>query len=128
VAEREEGIKILEGIGNYFDLVSDRRSAMAGAVGGVEKLPPAWPQYIALVLGILVQPYFASYQVTGTWAWSGLIGRLLFSAICGFAVLPGVYKSAFDPDKPIVVQLCLLFVAGLGWESLLAAATTALAP
>jgi hypothetical protein len=24
------------------------------------------------------------------------------------------YKNAFDPDKPILVQLCALFVSGLG--------------
>jgi hypothetical protein len=36
-----------------------------------------------------------------------------------------VYKNAFDPDKPIVVQLCALFVSGLGWQSLFQTAVAA---
>jgi hypothetical protein len=33
------------------------------------------------------------------------------------ALLPAVYKNAFDPDKPILIQLCALFASGLGWQS-----------
>ena len=41
----------------YFDLAS--RSIKA-AGDDENRKPPIWPQYLALVLGILVQPYFAS--------------------------------------------------------------------
>jgi hypothetical protein len=42
------------------------------------------------------------------------------------AILPAVYKNAFDPDKPMLVQLCALFSSGLGWQSLFQAGATAI--
>lgn len=88
------------------------------------KFPPVWPQYIVLVLGILIQPFFALYQKTGDWNFAGFLGRILFAVIAAVIILPSVYKNAFDPEKPLVIQLSTLFVAGMGWESLL---TTAIA-
>jgi hypothetical protein len=104
----------------YFDLASSQREVAVrrGAEGGQKRLH--WvPQYVALALGVLIQPYFASYQNTGQWMLEGGWGRVLFAVVAGILILPAVYKRAFDPDKPIVVQLCAIFAAGLGWESLL---------
>ena len=103
----------------YFDLVSNLRPTEAVATACGKKLPSIWPQYVALVLGVLIQPFFAAYQQTGAWDFVGVGGRLLFAAIVGVVILPGVYRNSFDPEKPMLIQLGLLFVAGMGWESLL---------
>jgi hypothetical protein len=90
-----------------------------------KKLPSVIPQYIALVIGILIQPFFAAFQTNGTWIFTGILGRLLFGVIAGILILPSVYKTSFDPEKPIFIQYCVLFTAGMGWEGLLNAAITA---
>jgi len=78
-----------------------------------------FPQYLALVTGILIQPFFTSYQQTGTWNFVGVTGRILFAVIVGVAIFPAVYRRAFDPAKPLFVQLCAIFAVGMGWESIL---------
>lgn len=115
----------LNSVIQYFDLVSDLRPRGAVGTSRGKKLPPVLPQYIAVVLGILIQPFFSSYQESGDWGFEGILARLLFALIAGIVILPGVYKNSFDPEKPIFIQLCLLFVAGMGWESLLSTAITA---
>lgn len=106
----------------YFDLQSARRSTMAKAQGaGGEPSLPVIPQYVALVLGILVQPYLSYYVEHGAWALSfgSVLGRLAFGVIIGALAFPGVYKNAFDPGKPHFVQLCAIFAAGIGWQSVI---------
>ena len=116
---------IMNSIIRYFDLVSNLRPTAATATARGKKLPPIWPQYVVLVLGVLIQPFLAAYQQTRAWNFTGLAGRLLFAVIVGIVILPGVYKNSFDPEKPLFIQLCLLFVAGMGWESLLRTAMSA---
>jgi hypothetical protein len=108
----------------YFDLASELRPRRAEAMAEGKTLH--WfPQYIALVLGVIVQPFFAAYQQSGQWNFSGFTGRLLFALIVGIVVFPAVYKRAFDPEKPLFVQLCAIFAVGMGWESLLRTALKA---
>lgn len=109
----------------YFDLASEQRSR--GAVSrSADGQPLHWFwQYLALVLGIIVQPFLAAYQQLGHWQLTGLPGRTLFALLVGLVVFPGVYKNAFDPGKPIFVQFCAIFAAGMGWESLLRTAVKA---
>jgi hypothetical protein len=109
----------------YFDLVSDLRPKGPVGMSEGKKLPPVLPQYIAVAFGVLIQPYFSAFQETGMFVWTGFTARVLFAAIASLAILPGIYKNSFDRDKPIFIQLCLLFVAGMGWQSLLATAITA---
>lgn len=113
-------MNILDEIVKYFDLVSHLRGKIESA-----NLPPAWPQYLALVLGIIIQPYFAHYQQTQVWMVQGIFGRIIFALIVALAIFPAVYKNTFDPTKPMFVQFCTIFVSGLGWESLLATAIEA---
>ncbi len=113
----------------YFDLTSEWKKAV-DTKGDRTKIP-GWLlgsgiQYLALVLGIVIQPFFAAYQLTGTWEFQGFWGRFLFAAIAGFIVFPAVYKNAFDPTKPLIIQFGAIFAAGMGWESLLATTLTAL--
>jgi hypothetical protein len=101
----------------YFDL-SPRpapKRAFLQSVG----IFPWFLQYLALVLGIIVQPFLTAYQQTGAWHVNGLVGRIVFALITGLIVFPAVYRRAFDPEKPLFVQFCAVFAAGMGWESLL---------
>lgn len=120
----------------YFDLFADSRGqprlqgrevniqSGSGDTGGSP--PPGanlsvFPQYIALVLGILVQPYFEKYRASGSWAFStdSALGWLLFAIIAGVIVFPSVYRRAFDPGQPLFVQFCVIFAGGMGWKALL---------
>ncbi len=83
------------------------------------------PQWIALFAGILVQPFFDNYRQTGEWSLDGFSGWCFFALIVAFMVFPSVYKNAFDPEKPVVVQVAPIFTAGMGWESLFEAAKKA---
>jgi hypothetical protein len=76
------------------------------------------PQYAALLVGVLFQPFFDAFQQSQAWdfRWQWV----LFALIVTFAIFPAVYRRAWDPDKPMFVQLCTIFSAGLGWQSLLA--------
>ena len=108
---------------DYFDLRSRRPAEVKGRRKGQTV---HWlPQYIALVAGVLVQPFFSTYQQAGQWNFGGLSGRLLFAVLAGIAIFPAVYKHSFDPEKPLFVQLCAIFAAGMGWESLLKTALKA---
>jgi len=102
---------------SYFRL---RRGVSSDAEGGGRLLDAA--QYLALLAGIFVQPFLAKYRETGTWNLTGWGGWLIFAAIVGVIVFPSVYRNAFDPTKPIYVQLCAIFAAGLGWQTLFQAA------
>ena len=106
----------------YFDLQDAKRPLIAAAHGAGRSPPPApvIPQYVALALGIVVQPYLSYYAQHGEWlAVTSVWGRLLFGVIIAAVVFPGVYKNAFDPDKPLFVQLCAIFASGIGWQSLI---------
>jgi len=112
----------------YFDLNSEARAKRAKAVGD-DAVPggpsvPAWLQYLALVLGIVIQPSFAAYQQNHQWSMPLGPGFILFSVIVGLVIFPAVYKKTFDDTDPKLVSIAPIFTAGLGWQSLL---TTALA-
>lgn len=94
-------------IGEYFRLAAEPASV--------------WPQYLALLLGIIAEPFFTAYRNTGSFGNVRLsVPLLVVSAIVACLLLPGVYKSAFDAGKPLFVQLCTIFAAGIGWQTLLA--------
>lgn len=131
-------------ISSYFDL---RTRSGAGQTGGVEPAagsttadttqpvpkakpdsPPAvWPQWLALTLGVVVQPFLSNYRETGNWSIAGFEpwGWLLFALIVAVILFPAIYRNAFDPTKPIFVQMIPIFTSGLGWEALFGAAVKA---
>jgi hypothetical protein len=113
---------------DYFDLQSGRRGAgggVKGLTGG--KYAPVLPQYGALTLGVLADPLLRQYIETRSFTLDvpGVAAGTGFALLMAIAILPAVYKNAFDPDKPILVQLCALFSSGLGWQSLFQAGATA---
>jgi hypothetical protein len=101
-------------------------AAKRGAAPGTEHAA-VLPQYGAVSLGVLADPLLRNYIETGNFALdiSGIAAGTGFALLMAIAILPAVYKNAFDPDKPILIQLCALFSSGLGWQSLFQTAVTA---
>jgi hypothetical protein len=129
LAEWEENA-MLEGVARYFDLQSQQRWKMqTEAVGGQQQHAPVLPQYGALSLGVLVEPFLNNYVASGTFGFdlSGVALRGIFALLMAILLLPAVYKNAFDPEKPLLVQLCALFTSGVGWQSLFQTTATAVA-
>jgi hypothetical protein len=111
------------GLKGYFDLQTRRERSVDN--GSSPRVLTWWPQYLALISGVAVQPFFEVYQQTQQWNIHGAFGRLGFAIIVGLIIFPSVYRGAFDPDKPIFLQLCAIFAAGMGWQSLLHTTLTA---
>jgi hypothetical protein len=112
---------MLNGIVNYFDLrtaveslVPKRGAVKRAASETAEKHAAVLPQYGAVALGVLADPLLRNYIETHNFAldFAGVAGRTGFALLMAIALLPAVYKNAFDPDKPLV-QLCALFASGL---------------
>ena len=114
-------------IGEYLNLRSDvgrARKAQpvesrVGKDSGQHKLG-VWVQYVAIVLGILVQKYWSLFRERGVWSFEGLAGWALFALITALLIFPAVYKNSLDPDQPVLVQFCLVFTAGMGWQAIVA--------
>ena len=68
--------------------------------------------YVALLVGILtkgVLEYFAG-RVPDPFNW----GRLFTAFVAAFMAFPGTYKAAMEESGPGLVQLCVVFTAGIG--------------
>lgn len=113
---------MIEKIIGYFDLQSQSRKTRAFGHAGTSA--PVLPQYFALAAGVVIEPFLRKYIETGHWtaALSDVIGRILFGLVIAVVLLPSVYRSSFDPAKPILVQLAALVPMGMGWQSLFNAA------
>lgn len=109
----------------YFDLQSRSRATAAQGHAGKVKHAPVMPQYLVVSAGVVVEPFLRNYIESDVWQYeiSSLSGRVVFGLIIGLALLPVLYKSTFDPKKPILVQLAALFPMGLGWQSLVTTGT-----
>lgn len=120
---------MMEKLLRYFDINSSFRKKLAVGVEGTAGTAFHWlPQWLALLTGIWVSPYFAAYRTTSDWSFSGGWGRLLFAVITGVVVFPGLYKKVISEDAPWIVLLAPCFIAGLGYETLLSTALQAAAP
>ena len=108
----------------YFDLASASRPEGPEPVAD-QGAAPGIPQYAALFLGIAVEPLFDSYRTTHVWNFGAFPGWLLFSVIVAVLIFPAVYKNAYEPTRPIFVQLCSIFASGIGWQALLQTAVKA---
>src|SRR2546429_8306337 len=112
----------------YFDLASEARPKRAQAKtsdAAVRKLH--WfPQYLAVLAGIIVQPFIQRYMASGVWDLKGFWGWLTASIVIAVIAFPGVYKQSFDVEKPLSVQLAVIFATGMGWQSLVGAAVKGL--
>ncbi len=108
----------------YFDLGSEIRTKYdRGQTGrGGNNNIHYFLQYLALVMGIFVQPFLEKFRQTGQWNFEGFWGWILFAIIVGLIIFPAVYKTAFDAKNPRIIQLCSIFGMGMGWESLISTA------
>ncbi len=115
---------MIDNLLRYLDLQSEHRllNVTAPGKGAKSKALPVIPQYIALVLGITIQPYWLAFQETGNWNFDGLVSWLIFALITAVTIFPAVYKKTFDPSSNLFVQLCTIFSSGVGWQSLFAIA------
>ena len=102
----------------YLDLLSPYRTAGTHPVGKRGKSLHWLPQYLALLLGIIIKPFFDTYIKTQQWDFNGLWQWALAAVIIGITAFPAVYKAAFDPTKPIVLQFFVIFTTGMGWQTL----------
>lgn len=116
---------MLNSIIRYFDLQSAQRDVIAKGQRSGGKYAPVLPQYFAASSGVIVEPLLRHYLNSGSWAfdWATFGGRVIFGLIVGVIILPGIYKSSFDPTRPVFVQLAALFPLGIGWQSIFASAT-----
>jgi hypothetical protein len=127
---------MLKGVVRYFDLRSQTGTLSARSAGPASKRAAApsgehaavLPQYGAVTLGVLADPLLRNYIETQSYTldFAAIAARTGFALLMAIALLPAVYKNAFDLDKPILVQLCALFASGLGWQSLFQAGATAI--
>ena len=81
-----------------------------------------FPQYLALLCGIALQPHLQKYMATGRWDLDHFWGWVVASGVIAIMAFPGVYRNSFDPKQPVFVQLCVIFTAGTGWQSLVSTA------
>ena len=58
---------MLNKIGNYFDLQSENRTVAAQGQTKGATYAPISPQYAAVCLGVIVEPYLRHYTNSGTW-------------------------------------------------------------
>jgi hypothetical protein len=108
----------------YFDIRSTEDIGGRGLPLG-EAVPrgTAWPQWLALFCGVLIQPYFEGYRRYHTWGhFAGFWGWAIFALITSVIIFPGVYRKVVDKDAPVILLLAPIFASGLGWESLLGTA------
>lgn len=73
---------------------------------------------------MLAQPFLITYQTTGQWNFNDFGGKVLFALILGVIGFPAIYRKAFDDSQPNLVHYATIFVAGMGWESLIATGVT----
>lgn len=128
------------GLSQYFDL---RKPALGkkATTGGSVPAPGAPGQplpapatslgigwqiivYVTLLLSIVASRYLDLYRA-GTASEFGLDWPYLLSvAIVSLLAFPVVYdKAQLSRDRPIFLQLALIFTAGMGWEKIVATAT-----
>ena len=116
----------LKAIASYFDL---RKKPSRNIIKPLaEPNNYMWLQYIAVFVGIVVQPFIEHYMKYNGWDVTlGTLGsRTLFGLVIGLAIFPAVYKRSWDNTSPLLVQLCSIFSAGLGWQTLFSAGAQAI--
>lgn len=124
-------------IRRYFDLSqptfgpSSRASGAAkpttaGAVfPAASQISVAWQiaTYCILLLSILASRFLDLYRAGVAYSLELDWSYLLFIAIVSLLAFPIVYdKAQLNKDKPILLQIGLIFTAGMGWEKIVATA------
>ena len=103
---------------NYFTLYTDSNRVLEEGVETNSSKPHSLIQWLVLLLGIVFQPFFTSFKDTGDFVWDYSWKFLLFAIIVALIAFPGIYRKAFDSDKPKWIQIIPIFTSGLGWQTL----------
>lgn len=116
-------MSVFQSLVSYFDLQSGEGRIRADSdlsAGTGSHFAAVWPQYLTVASGVVAEPFLRNYIAVGSWSveFSQLGGRIVFGLIIAVMLLPAVYRAAFDPSKPIIVQLAALFPMGIGWQSI----------
>jgi hypothetical protein len=95
---------------------------------GAKRHAPVFPQYLAVSAGVIIEPFLRHYIETSVWNvdFAAFWGRVVFGLIVSIIILPGIYKSSFDPKQPVLIQIAALMPLGIGWQSIFMSATQAL--
>jgi len=115
----------------YFDLYSSLRTTGARAFAAGPKTPSNWwvlAHFVALLAGIITKPFVDAYQMEDSSAFQISWLLIVFSCIVAIAIFPAVFKASYNKENPGIFQLCVTFASGIGYQSLFAAATTAVSP
>ncbi|OBX26499.1 hypothetical protein LX77_00933 [Gelidibacter algens] len=111
---------------NYFSLYREAagpsifKSDSEGDTTGTG--PKAIFQWLALFLGVLIQPFYAFYKEARNLGSLGEVYQdyyfVLFAIIVSVVAFPSVYRNSFDVNRPKWMQLIPVFTAGLGWQTI----------
>ncbi len=111
---------------NYFSIYNVPQKALRSLA--TPNKPHSFFQWLAMLFGVLIQPFFSYYKTHGKVIWELAYKNwefLLFAVIVAVIAFPGIYKSAFDATKPKWIQMIPIFTAGLGWQTLVDSAVSA---
>lgn len=102
-------------VSTYFDL---RDSATSNETSN--GLASSLPQYVAVALGVLVQPFYDAMRASAGKPSATLTWQVaIFSLIVAAMIFPAIYRAAWNTQQPRFVQYCSIFAAGVGWQSLI---------
>ncbi|MBV8795814.1 MAG: hypothetical protein JO136_12855 [Hyphomicrobiales bacterium] len=107
---------------SYFDLFHPKPAQLNTA----PSLAPVWRQFIiygSVIAGILVLPLIQNAALAVPAAFS--LRNILIALVVGLGIFPTAYRSAFDPNSPLLSQAGVAIMTGFGWENLLHAAVKA---
>lgn len=85
--------------------------------------------FMTLILSVVASRFIDYYRAAVSWSLFTDWQYLLFAAIVSLLAFPAVYRKAQHTRKdPVLVQLGVVFAAGLGWEKILSTAADLVKP
>lgn len=85
--------------------------------------------FMTLILSVIASRFIDYYRAAVSWSLFKDWQYLLFAAIVSLLAFPIVYRKAqHSRNDPVLVQLGVIFAAGLGWEKILSTAADLVKP
>jgi hypothetical protein len=85
--------------------------------------------FVTLTLSIIASRFIDYYRAAISWSPFRDWQYLLFALIVSLLAFPIVYRKAQSSrNEPLLVQLGVIFAAGLGWEKMLSTTADLLKP
>jgi hypothetical protein len=107
---------------SYFNLFRPK----AAQIEAAPALPAVWRQlaiYGSVIIGVLVLPLIQNAALSVPQAFA--LRNVLIALVVGLGIFPTAYRSAFDPNSPLLSQAGVAVMTGFGWENLFHAAVKA---